>query len=41
VHKEGTVALPEGPGLGITVDFKEFNNRCPYKPHYIAPSLPV
>jgi galactonate dehydratase len=41
VQQNGTVALPEGPGLGITVDFKEFNKRCPYKPHYIAPSLPV
>jgi len=41
VQKEGSVALPEGPGLGITVDFKEFKKRCPYKPHYLAPSLLV
>jgi galactonate dehydratase len=41
VQKEGTVGLPEGTGLGITVDFKEFKKRCPYKPHYIMPSLTV
>jgi len=28
----GEVALPEGPGLGIEVDFKEFVRRYPYRP---------
>ncbi len=32
VQKNGTVALPDGPGLGISVDFAEFKKRCPYKP---------
>lgn len=41
VQKEGTVALPEGPGLGLTVNFAEFKKRCPYKPRYIPASLPV
>ncbi len=41
VQKNGTVALPEGPGLGISVNFEEFKKRCPYKPRYIPASLPV
>ncbi|MGO9254940.1 MAG: mandelate racemase/muconate lactonizing enzyme family protein [Bryobacteraceae bacterium] len=41
MQKEGTVALPEGPGLGLTVNFAEFKKRCPYKPRYIPASLPV
>jgi galactonate dehydratase len=41
VQKGGTVALPEGPGLGLTVNFTEFKKRCPYKPRYIPASLPV
>jgi galactonate dehydratase len=31
VQKNGTVALPEGPGLGISVDFAEFKKRFPYR----------
>ena len=41
VQKDGTVALPEGPGLGLTVDFAEFKKRCPYKPRYLPSSLTV
>jgi galactonate dehydratase len=41
VQKNGTVALPEGPGLGISVDFAEFKKRCPYKHVYIPAHLPV
>jgi galactonate dehydratase len=41
VQKDGTVVLPEGPGLGLTVNFTEFKKRCPYKPRYIPASLPV
>ncbi|MGA2114297.1 MAG: mandelate racemase/muconate lactonizing enzyme family protein, partial [Bryobacteraceae bacterium] len=41
VQKDGTVALPDGPGLGLSVDFAEFKKRCPYKPRYIPASLPV
>jgi galactonate dehydratase len=41
VQKEGTVALPEGPGLGISVNFAEFKKRCPYKPVYIPSHLPI
>ncbi len=41
VQKNGTVALPEGPGLGLNVNFAEFQKRCPYKPRYIPASLPV
>ena len=32
VQKNGVIALPGGPGLGITVDFAQFKKRCPYKP---------
>ena len=32
VQKEGYVSLPEGPGLGIEVDFEQFKRRFPYKP---------
>jgi galactonate dehydratase len=32
VQKNGVIALPEGPGLGITVDFAQFKKRCPYRP---------
>ncbi len=31
VQKEGTVALPEGPGLGIDVDFAQLVRRFPYE----------
>lgn len=41
VQKNGTVALPEGPGLGLAVDFTEFKKRCPYKPRYLPASLTV
>ena len=41
VQKDGTVALLEGPGLGISVDFTEFKKRCPYKHRYLLPSLPI
>jgi galactonate dehydratase len=41
VQKNGTVALPDGPGLGLSVDFTEFKKRCPYKRRYILPSLPI
>ena len=41
VQKDGTVALPEGPGLGLTVNFAEFKKRCPYKPRYLPSALPV
>ncbi len=30
-QKNGTVALPEGPGLGVSVDFAEFKKRYPYR----------
>lgn len=32
VQQGGEVALPQGPGLGIDVDFKEFARRYPYAP---------
>jgi galactonate dehydratase len=32
VQKDGAVALPDGPGLGIEIDFAEFTRRFPYKP---------
>jgi L-alanine-DL-glutamate epimerase-like enolase superfamily enzyme len=32
VQKNGVIALPEGPGLGIAVDFTQFKKLCPYKP---------
>ncbi|HZT32626.1 MAG TPA: mandelate racemase/muconate lactonizing enzyme family protein [Bryobacteraceae bacterium] len=32
VQKNGLVALPERPGLGIEVDFAEFKRRCPFRP---------
>ncbi len=32
VQKNGVIALPDGPGLGIEVDFEQFKKRCPYKP---------
>lgn len=41
VQKDGTVALPEGPGLGLAVNFTEFKKRCPYKRRYLPASLPV
>ncbi|HEY2013646.1 MAG TPA: mandelate racemase/muconate lactonizing enzyme family protein [Bryobacteraceae bacterium] len=41
VQKDGMVTLPEGPGLGIGVNFTEFKKRCPYKPRYLPSSLPV
>jgi galactonate dehydratase len=41
VQKNGMVALPEGPGLGLAVDFAGFKKRCPYKPRYLPASLPV
>jgi galactonate dehydratase len=41
VQKNGTVALPDGPGLGLSVNFAEFKKRCPYKHRYLLPSLPV
>ena len=41
VQKNGTVALPDGPGLGLSVDFTEFKKRCPYKPRYLPSSLRV
>jgi galactonate dehydratase len=31
VQKNGVIRLPEGPGLGITVNFNEFKRRCPYQ----------
>ena len=31
VQKNGSVPLPEAPGLGIRVDFAEFKRRFPYK----------
>ncbi|MGH9665540.1 MAG: mandelate racemase/muconate lactonizing enzyme family protein, partial [Bryobacteraceae bacterium] len=31
VQRSGVVRLPEGPGLGISVDFAEFERRCPYR----------
>jgi L-alanine-DL-glutamate epimerase-like enolase superfamily enzyme len=40
VQNSGTVSLPEGPGLGLAVNFTEFKKRCPYKPKYIPASLP-
>ena len=41
VQKAGTVALPEGPGLGLSVNFTEFKKRCPYKRNYIPSHLPI
>ena len=32
VQKDGYVSLPEGPGLGIEVDFEQFQRRYPYRP---------
>lgn len=31
VQRHGVVRLPDGPGLGIDVDFAEFERRCPYR----------
>jgi galactonate dehydratase len=31
VQVGGSVPLPDGPGLGIQVNFEEFKRRCPYK----------
>jgi galactonate dehydratase len=31
VQKEGSVALPEGPGLGLEVDFAQLGKRHPYR----------
>jgi len=39
VQKDGTVPLPEGPGLGLAVNFTEFKKRCPYKRRYLPSSL--
>ena len=41
VQKGGTVALPEGPGLGISVNFAEFKKRYPFKKKYIPAHFPV
>ncbi len=30
-QSNGSIPLPEGPGLGITVDFAEFKKRFPFK----------
>ncbi|MGA2150157.1 MAG: mandelate racemase/muconate lactonizing enzyme family protein [Bryobacteraceae bacterium] len=30
-QKNGRVALPEAPGLGISVNFAEFERKCPYR----------
>jgi L-alanine-DL-glutamate epimerase-like enolase superfamily enzyme len=30
-QKDGSVLLPDAPGLGIAVNFAEFARRCPYK----------
>jgi len=32
VQKNGVIALPQAPGLGIEVDFAQFKKRFPYKP---------
>jgi galactonate dehydratase len=32
VQNNGFVALPAGPGLGITIDFEQLKKRYPYKP---------
>ena len=32
VQKNGVIALPQTPGLGIEVDFAQFKKRFPYKP---------
>jgi galactonate dehydratase len=32
LQKDGYVTLPEGPGLGLEVDFAQFLKRCPYRP---------
>ncbi|MCC6859668.1 MAG: hypothetical protein IT158_31360, partial [Bryobacterales bacterium] len=31
VQKEGQVSLPQGPGLGIEVDFAQLVKRYPYQ----------
>lgn len=41
VQKDGMVALPEGNGLGLTVDFAEFKKRYPYRHRYVPASLPI
>lgn len=41
LQKGGTVALPEGPGLGLAVNFTEFKKRCPYKRNYLLPHLAI
>ena len=41
VQKDGKVALPESPGLGLTVNFAEFKKRCPFKKSYIPAHLPI
>ena len=30
-QKDGRVKLPDAPGLGIKVNFAEFERKCPYK----------
>jgi galactonate dehydratase len=30
-QKNGVVALPDAPGVGVSVDFAEFKKRCPYQ----------
>jgi L-alanine-DL-glutamate epimerase-like enolase superfamily enzyme len=30
-QKDGRVRLPDTPGLGIKVNFTEFERKCPYK----------
>jgi galactonate dehydratase len=39
LQKDGKMPLPEGPGLGISVDFAEFKKRCPYKKRYLPAGL--
>lgn len=39
VQKDGTVALPDRPGLGIAVNFAEFKKRFPYKRRYLPSAL--
>jgi len=31
LQKNGVVHLPDGPGLGISVNFVDFKRRCPYR----------
>ena len=39
LQKDGKMPLPEGPGLGISVDFAEFKKRYPYKKRYLPAGL--